>query len=469
MTTVGYYEELRSMSSPNSEIPSFGSRDFRVIRYFLRVLSVWRPQSAGFVESYVYPVAVNLLLLTAGILRNVVQAVGKPTWLSIQLLYLVHEIVVWLGHILANRYFASRDMEMNVLNPIKPLVGIQKPLKRKLKILNAVVIISMTFVTVMLSTLYVVVGLLWYKGAQRFSAALPHLHGPADHVLYGLVLVTIIYDLGIALALFWTLSLLYCCYAARLKALEGIFLRWKQTSVDAVSFFMQLYARPVKNSWKQMSWWFIAHNIVALAIPLYGYELAQAISGREYHSKHLPQFICYLIFIVTIWLAPIFVSEQIKRREKKFLERINNISPWSLEAENNNPGGYLPDERGVHTLNGESGVRCIVLNSENDIPRSRCTCQRASLGLSSTGSNSSENPERVSRSAVFTFAFRGEELRNFLRFLKGRTPGLVSRGYSFQLNLSFISLIGGAISFLTELHSVNSENMLYKHCNGTVS
>ena len=463
--TLGDYEELRSVSSPSEKVPLFGSRDFRVIRFFLRVLSVWRPQSAGFMESYVYPLTVNLLLLTAGIVRNVIQATDKPTWLSIQLLYLVHEVVVWLGHILGNRYFASRDLEMNVLKPIKPLTGIHKPLKGKLKILNAAVVISMTFVTAMLITLYVVTGIRWNKGAERFSAALPHLHGPADHILYGLVLVTIIYDLGIALALFWTLSLLYCCYAARLKALEGIFLRWKHTSVEAVSLFMQLYSRPVKYSWKRISWWFIAHNIVALAIPLYGYELAQAISGREYHSKHLPQFICYLIFIVTIWLAPIFVSEQIKQREKKFLERINNISPWLLEAENNNPRVNFSDQCGVRSLHSESGGRRIIFSSESDTPR--CICQRVSP--SSTGSNTLENPERISRFAVYTFVCRGEELRNFLRFLKQRTPGLVSRGYAFQLNLSLISLIGGAISFLTELHSVSSKDMFYKHCNGTVN
>ncbi|CAB4005732.1 Hypothetical predicted protein [Paramuricea clavata] len=339
----------------NTDTLVFTSKDFRVIRNLLRLLSLWRPQSACFSEKYVYPVFINLMLLTLGPIRNSIRATEKSTWLNIELLYIVHEIVIWLGHILGNRYFASRDLETNVLTPLKPLNGITKPLNRRLKILNAAVIMLMTSFTIMLCTLFIVTHILWKQGAERFSAEMPHIRGPLDHILYCSIPFSIVYNLGVGLALFWTLSLLYCSYAARLKIMENIFLKWKQSSVDAVSFFVQLYGRPVKNSWKRISWWFLAHNIVTLAIPLYGYELAQAVSGRAYHSKHLPQFICYLIFIVTIWLAPTVVGELIKRRERKFMERINDISPWLLEAESHSLDEVHSVRSGTHS-HGEQHI-----------------------------------------------------------------------------------------------------------------
>jgi hypothetical protein len=258
--------------------------------------------------------------------------------------------------------------------------------------------------------------------------------------------------------------------------MENIFLKWKHSSGDAVSFFVQLYARPVKKSWKRISWWFLAHNIVTLAVPLYGYELAQAVSGRAYHSKHLPQFICYLIFIVTIWLAPTVVGELIKGRERKFMERINDISPWLLEAESHSLGEVHSVRSGTQS-HGEQEIDSLgdtVSDSEpllasknNDLNLTLNPRQTASQY--SIGSTSAEGSDSAPTLSEYTFVSRGKELRNFLRFLKRRTPGLVSRGYSLQLNLSLISLIGGAISFLIELNSMNSEDMMYRHCNCTMS
>ncbi len=464
---MGNFQELDRITSDDTDTLLFSSQEFRVIRFLLRLLSLWRPRSAGFLESYVYPVFVNLMLFTTGPIRNSLRATGESTWLTIQVFYIVHEIGVWLGHIFGNSYFASRDLETNVLKPVKPLARIKKPLYRRLKILNAAAVISIIFFLIMLCTLFVVTRLLWFTGDERFSAQLPHVHGPMDNMLYVSILFSIAYDLGIALALFWTLALLYSCYAARLKILENIFLKWKHSSVDAVSFFLQIYARPVKSSWKRFSWWFLAHNIVALAIPLYGYELAQAISDREYHSKHLPQFICYFIFIATIWLAPILMGEQIRRRERKFMERINNISPWLLEAESRDSGSscgtYSQGDSGTRSL-GEGGgdPLSVTASNNNNLPHN----PRQTSSQNSIGSTATEGSDSTSK---YTFVSRGKELRNFLRFLKRRTPGLVSRGYSIQLNLSLISLIGGAMSFLVELHSMNSEDMMYRNCNCTMS
>ncbi|CAB4026046.1 Hypothetical predicted protein [Paramuricea clavata] len=264
--------------------------------------------------------------------------------------------------------------------------------------------------------------------------------------------------------------------------MENIFLKWKHSSVDAVSFFVQLYARPVKNSWKRISWWFLAHNIVTFAIPLYDYELAQAVSGSAYHSKHLPQFTCYLIFIVTIWLAPTVVGELIKRRERKFMERINDISPWLLEAESHSLGEVHSVRSGTHS-HGEQEIDSLgeedsFGDTENDsVPLLASNNDDLNLTLNprqtasqySIGSTSAEGSDIAPTLSEYTFASRGEELRNFLRFLKRRTPGLVSRGYSLQLNLSLISLIGGAISFLIKLNSMNSDDIVYRNCNCTMS
>ena len=462
MRNMGDFQEDYRISLVNANTLCFGSKEFRVIRFLLRLLSLWRPQSAGILESYVYPVFVNLLLLITGPIRNSLRATGEPTWLSIQVFYIVHEIAVWLGHILGNSYFTSRDLETNALKPERPLAKIKKPLNRRLKIINVAAVVSMTFFSIMLCTLFVVTRLMWHTGAKRFSAQLPHVHGTIDHILYVFIIFSIIYDLGVGLALIWTLALLYSCYAARLKILENAFLNWKHSSVDAVSFFGQVYARPIQRSWKRISWWFLAHNIVALAIPLYGYQLAQAFDNDTHRSKHLPQFICYLVFIVTIWLGPIVMGEQIKRRERKFMERINNICPLLLEAENHkldsgstNRGARF-DDMGGET---EGDSLSVTATKNNNLPKAP----------PQTLSNSSNPTDGSDSSPKYTFVSRGKELKIFLHFLEERRLGVVARGYSIQLNLSFISLIGAAISFLVEIQSKNSQKVMHQYCNCTIS
>ena len=461
---MGDFHENNRISLVDRSTLCFDSREFRVIRVLLRLLSLWRPQSAGFLESYVYPVFVNLLLFTTGPIRNSLRATEESTWLSIQVFYIVHEIAVWLGHILGNSYFASRDLETNALKPVRPLDKIKKPLNRRLKIINVAAVVSMTFFSIMLCTLFVVTRLMWHTGAERFSAQLPHVHGTIDHILFVVVIFSIVYDLGVGLALIWTLALLYSCYAARLKILESIFLKWKHSSVDAVSLFGQVYARPIQRSWKRIAWWFLAHNIVALAIPLYGYQLAQAFDNDIHHSKHLPQFICYLVFIVTIWLGPIIMGEQIKRRERTFMERMNNICPWLLEEENCELDSGCTDGGARLDRNLDSGETegdSVFVTVTKNIIIPNAPPQTLSNGSSPTdGSDSTPK---------YTFVSRGKELKNFLHFLEERRLGVVARGYSIQLNLSFISLIGAAISFLFEIQSRNSQNVMHQHCNCTIS
>ena len=460
MQIVGNFKTLRNAAPTDTEILIFTSKEFRCIRYLLRLLSLWRPRSAGILESYVYPVFVNLLLFISGPIGNSFRTAEKSTFLNLQMLYIVHEVVVWLGHILGNRYFASRDLETNALEPEKPLVGIKKPFNRRLKILNFAAVTSMIFFSIMLCVLFVVTQFLWSKGSAKFTIEVPHVPGVGGHILYGLIIFSIIYNLGVGLAMSWTLALLHQCYAARLKILENRFIKWKHSSAEAVSLFQQLYARPVKKSWKKLSWWFLAHNIVALAIPLYGYELAQAISGHAYHTKHLPQFICYLIFIVTIWLTPTVMGELIKRRERKFIERINEICPWLVEDDNRLSSKFnLLSDSGLHSLGG----------SQNRSPSKNSSSNRSHRSVQVIGSTSTSVSECDATSDEYTFASRGKELKTFLRFLNQRTPGLVSRGYSFQLNLSLLSLTGAAISFLIELNSINSNIKMYTNCNGTIS
>ena len=452
-TVSATYPSYQSIPLSDTDNVLFSSRVFRAIRSILRFLSLWRPQSAGFIERYVYPIFINLLLLTTGPIRNSILVTENSTWLSIQLLYIIHEVVIWLGHILGNHYFASRDLENNVIMPMNKLTGIKKPLNRRLTFVNVAVILPMTTFSIVLCTLFIVTRILWTHGEERFSAQFPNVHGLMDNILYGLVVISIVYNLGVGLALFWTLTLLYSCYAARLKILENIFLKWKHSSVEAVSLFMEMYARPVKRSWKHVSWWFLAHNIVALAIPLYGYELAEAVSGGAYSVKHLPQFICYMIYIMTIWLGPTVVGEQLKQREIKLVERMNDISPSSLE---NDTVSHKWKELGEF-----SSTSLNVLNSRN------YRYQTSSIDL--INSLSLEISDRRSNYDKFTFASRSEELKKFMSFLKERKPGLVSRGYSFQLNLSLFSLIVGGISFLLQLHSINIGETVYKNSNRTMS
>ncbi|XP_046840108.1 uncharacterized protein LOC124434268 [Xenia sp. Carnegie-2017] len=432
------------MENVGTENLSFNSRQFQIIRFFLRLLSLWRPASASFVECYVYPMLVNLLLITTGPIRNLLRTLKEPSWPNVEIVFMGHEIAVWLGHILGNRYFSTRDLETNVLKPKNVLlVEVQKPLYRMIKRLNIAVVFSTTFFTIMLWTLFYTTRTLSVKGDERFSSQTPHIHGVMDRILYALVPFLIFYDLGIGLALSWTLGLLYCSYAARLKILENVFLKWKDSADNAVSLFIHVYAHPVQRSWKRISLWFLVHNIVVLVLPLYGYSLAQAITGRAYHSKHLPEFICYFVFTMTIWLTPIFIGQLFKSRECKFSERINNISPWLLEVH----------EHDVPRVTANCGTKIC-----NDF-QSSSSHENTKGNLQNNNDCATTSTDNVANYDEYTFVKRGKEFQNFRRFLKGRTLGLVSYGYAVQLNLSLVSFIGAVISFILQINHWKSGEM----------
>ena len=434
MSTFGGFQELNSVT--HVETLTFQCKEFRLIRLLLRLLSLWRPQSAGVFESYFYPFMVNLLLLSAGLVRNTIQAASRSDLLSIQSVYVVHDMGIWLGHILGNVYFRSRDLETNVLPGVIPLTGIRKVLKRRLKFVKTAMIASLSIFTIMLCALYVGMQLTWNEGTKRFSSEVPHIYGTLDHILYGAVIMSIVYNISIGLALAWTMALLHVCFASRLKVLEGVYLKWTKPTSEAVYFFQQVYSRPVKRSWKRISWWFLVHNIIVLAVPLYGYELAQALNGHAYNSKHLAQFVCYLVFVLTVWLAPILMAEQIKRMEKKFQERVNDFCHGLLRETTD--GSFQDVRNGIGNGDGEAFV--------------------------SSGTNDEENDHDELNYGSYTLASRGKELRDFLRFLKKRRLGLVSRGYSMQLNLSLVSLFIGIVSFLIKLNDysdvTNTNRML---------
>ena len=414
--------------SPRVKTLTFTGNEFRMVRFLLRLLSLWRPCTAGFFESIIYPIFVNFTLLWSGPVRNIIIATGAPTWLSIQSIYVIHELGIWLGHILGNVYFRSRDLETSVLPEVDPLTGSKMPLKRRLKYLKICMVITLLLFSITLCTLFVVTQIINNHGNERFSSSLPFVHAPLDHILYVVVVVSIVYNLGVGLALAWTMCLLYLCFSSRLQTLEGIFLRWKRPMQDAVYFFEQRYSRPLKRSWERITWWFLAHNVIVLAVPLYGYKLAQAFDGVAYDVKHLSQFIVYLVFVFFIWLAPIALAELIQRRETQFHDAVNRFCPGLLKE--------LAFGRSRQTP-GDGDFR------------------QAEVAISVSSDSCDEQGERCADEAsqdCYTFASRGDDLRNFLRFLRNRTPSLASHGYNWQLVGSFVSIAFGVLSFFVTLH-----------------
>ena len=427
MSKQSLYRQLGYISgSTHVEAPDFTGKEFRIIRFLLRLLSLWRPHTAGFIERFVYPFLINIVLLVTGPVRNIILVTDEFTWLSIRTIFIVHELGIWLGHILGNIYFRSRDLETNVLPAIGPLTGTRRFLKRRVIRLNAVVIISFLLFSIMLPALFIVTQLSWNQGENRFSSGFPNCHGTLNLILYVVDVLSIFPNLGIGLALSWTMALLHVCFTSQLKALEGVYLEWKKSSTDAVYFFQKEYSRPLKHSWKRISWWFLAHNIVVVAVPLYGYGLALVVSGKD--SKHLLQFICYFVFVLIIWLSPIVMAEQIKHREKKFRERVNEFS-LGLLKETLEAGGEAWSAR--NGLSSRSSETTVVVSS---------------------GSGPEEHHQNIINFKSFTLVTREKDLKDFLHFLKNRPLGLVSNWYSVQLNLSLISFIFGIVSFLFSLH-----------------
>ena len=432
-SNVSIDQDFIQSLSPRVKTLTFTGNEFRTVRFLLRLLSLWRPCTAGFLESIIYPFLVNFILLSVGPVRNIIDARGEPTWLSIQSIYVIHEVGIWLGHILGNIYFRSRDLETNVLPEVKPLTVSKLPLECRLKYLKICMVFTLLTFSITLCTLFVVMQLVNNHGNGRFSSSFPHVHGTLDHILYAVVVLSIFYNLGVGLALAWTMGLLYLCFSSRLQTLEGIFLRWKRPMHDAVYFFEQRYSRPLKRSWERITWWFLAHNVIVLAVPLYGYKLAQAFDGVAYDVKHLSEFIVYLAFVFFIWLAPIVLAELIQRRETQFHDAINCFCPGLLKEQ-------LAFGRSRQTPGDEDfrqdEVAISVSSDSSDEQGERCT-------------------DNASRDC-YTFASRGDDLRNFLRFLRNRTPSLASHGYNWQLVSSFVSIAFGILSFFVTLHR-NSE------------
>lgn len=150
------------------------------------------------------------------------------------------------------------------------------------------------------------------------------------------------------------------------------------------------------------------------------------------------------------------------------MNRINEISPWLLKTEN------LLSEGNSASFRRESGLQHLDKSWNH---QTRVTCNNhlshnphQNPTLNSVNSTVSEGLDHTPPQYEYTFVYRGKELKSFLDFLQRRSPGLVSRGYSVQLNLSLISLLGGAIAFLIKLQSMNSKNvMYYTYGNCTVS
>ena len=414
-----------------SDIHTFGSKEFCFIRTLLRLMSLWRPKSAKWLEVWFYPVIINLLLFGAGPVVDFAYGLSDYRSWSICYVYFIHDLSIWLGHILGNRYFRKRDLEDNVLAAGQNLSGSTITYGRNLGCLGWMTVLSFVVLVFLYYVVYITIHVLRWLDSNALSSNVPeNIIGTLNCFLFGIGIIFIFYSTGVGLALAWTMATLSVCLESQLKALREEYLRWVQPVAPAISFFQLKYSQVVEKSWDKIFWWFLVHNLVVFAVPLYGYELAMAIGGASYQSKRALQIVFFFFFVLTIWLAPILIAEKIKQNEENFLQKINEFCPH-MRAEVD-----------------EANSRRQDLESQPLVPSS-------SQGESLNHGSSNVDEQSQIPEDNYTLITRGDDFEKFLKFLENRRTGLVPLGYTWQLNISKISIFVGIITFFIKFNELS--------------
>ena len=421
-------EEGRS----RSDILTFESEAFLWIRKLLRLMSLWRPKSAKWFEVWLYPVLVNMLLFGVGPILDIVHVTGDKLSLSIFCVYFVQDMSIWLGHIFAYFYFRRKYLEKNVLRQVKQRPNSIEHLNGKLTRLGKQMSASFFLLFIAYFGIYITIHISRSQGSEQFSSNVPaNVHGTLDVLFFIGGIIFLFYYAGVGLALAWTMGLLYVCLTSKLKALRDVYLKWDESVLDAINLFQLQYSQMVEHSWKRISWWFLSHNLVVVTLPLYGYELAMAIGGGSYHPKRLPQTGYFFLFALITWLAPILIAEKIRWKEENFLQEINDFCPHLRKHVH----GPHSSQQGI-----QSQPPNVPNSSQQESPN-----------------HGSSNFDEQSQTADdnYTLTTRGDDFEKFLKFLERRRTGMVPLGYTWQLNISKISIFLGIITFLINVHRVD--------------
>ena len=402
---IGHTEDTTpSLVRPTDDGTPFGlfSQELFVFRWTLRILSLWCPATACFVERLIYPALVNLLLLL--IIVSDSYMLAKGAWKSLDIyVYFAIDGGMYLSHLFGLLYFRrTNDLEENMLGEINLNDRLATRLRKKLKRLKVGIVLSYL--------LLVVLVLLFFNTEEKFhgrfqcNSSFKFLHGFASHFVCYLNYPTNIYGVGNSLALSWTMCLLQQICYVRLKQLHKKYLRWTGTAEEAVHDHLKNYSRKIKKSCGKLKVWFVAHNLILIfATPFLCTDIIDGFKAiRTSNAVHTGLFVGFLVYTIVIWVAPLYFAEQLQNHDEKLCTRVNEFCPGTFREK-------LEHEGHAHL---------------------------------------STPPDAANQACNYTLHSR-IEVNKFLSYLRNRKSGFLMGSYSFQLKLSMLSVFLAIFAFAT--------------------
>lgn len=307
-------------------------------------------------------------------------------------------VCIWLGHAFTVKYFKSRDFERNLINTMyNSRMHVQfNFMKRRLNIL----MIFSIMLTLLMTSLTIKTGsfdkypvawssIVTNETASRKLNNLIHNINLFDNPIN-------LYEISVSLSLTWIIFMLYKTSQIRLSQLRDEFLAWEQSAEDAIFRHYSYYSSSIHSTSSEIKFLFISHNImIVIAAPLLFYLCVEM--GRNKGMTDLIIFIIYFLWVILIWIMPLYFAERLSSNEDRFRDEVNNFCK-----------GYMNMNLDTDQLDSDNHGK--------------------------------------------TFASR-KQVQKLVSYLKERTSGLVIGGYAFQLKLSMFSLYLGLIVFAIKILS----------------
>ena len=287
------------------------SKEFRVIRWTLRGLSLWHPRSTCLFENFIYPAFVNVLL-TIMIAVDILILI-RDKWAPY--VFLAIHLATYQSHLFGVLYFRSRDLEENILQ-IELKAEQAKQLRRSLRMLTRWSLI--TFIILVILVLMFFNTEIWLKRRFKCNSIFPFLH----------VFFSYIYGVGASLSISWIICLLQEAALVRLEQLEQRYYIWTGTAEDAMYEYITIYSKKIRQSCNALSKWFIAHNLILVVATLFLiYDILQAVKNIQQTSISMALLVAYLIYAFVIWVVPLLFAERLQIHEENFISSINKLCP----------------------------------------------------------------------------------------------------------------------------------------------
>ena len=392
------------------ETLSIHSRELTFFRRTLRLLGFWHPIDASFIERLVYPLLINMLLLCILLLEAyfiIIHCLDhNSNFRAITILGASATISrytwAWIMHTLVVKYFKERNLERKLFD-IEINDKVRTEFKNMVRNLNWIVAaaISQT-VLIFAFSLVLFHPVQWHNnngqargGNNNTTISLGFTK--FYRAVTFLISISNLYMVSILLCLTWLMYLLCKTSRIRLLQLKHEYMSWNQQAEQAIFRHYTFYTKQVQSNCKALSLLFISHNIpMIIMTPQHIYLCLEV--HRNKGAIALAIFLYYCFMFLIFWIVPLYFAESLRREEDKFQAEINNFCQQYLE---------------LNYTDKEVKYDCLAMG----IFRSRT------------------------------------EVEKLTSYLKGRKSGFLFGFYSFQLQLSMLSLYIGLLMLIIRIIS----------------